>query len=95
MPLSRAFLSLGISSELPLFCSVIPTPEMQVVVGPVLAWWQRGQGPGCCRRAPQESQWQISCLCGTSEVCVLSLGGILEDNGKKLEEGLVGCTFIN
>lgn len=44
MPLSRAFLSLGISSELRLFCSVIPTPQAQVVVGPVLVWWQRGQG---------------------------------------------------
>lgn len=31
MPLSRAFLSLGISSELPLFCSAVPSPQVQVV----------------------------------------------------------------
>lgn len=42
VPLSRAFLSLGISSELPLFCSVIPTPQVQVAAGPVPAW-QRGE----------------------------------------------------
>lgn len=80
MPLSRAFLSLGISSELPLFCSVIPTPQAQVVVGPVLAWWQRGQGPGWWR-APQGSQGRISHLCGTSE-CVVPQG-CLKDNGRK------------
>lgn len=34
MPLSRAFLSLGISSELPLFCSAVPSPWVQVVARP-------------------------------------------------------------
>ena len=95
MPLSRAFLSLGISSELPLFCSAIPSPQMQVALGPVLAW-QRGERARPWRgRALRESQRQISHLCGTSEVCMLPLRGTRRIMEGKLKEGLVGCAFIN
>lgn len=81
MPLSRAFLSLGISSELPLFCSVIATPQAQVAVGPELVWWQRGQGPGQCGRAGKSLPhfpplWDFRGLCVVPQGC-------LKDNGRK------------
>lgn len=95
MPLSRAFLSLGISSELPLFCSAIPTPPRQAAVGPAPAR-QRGEWVRPrCGRAPWESQRRNSHLRGTSEVCVLSLRGIRRITEEKLKEGLVGCDFTN
>lgn len=92
MPLSRAFLSLGISSELPLFCSVIPTPQAQVAVRPAPAWQRDGHWRG---RVLRERQWWISLLHGTSEVCLLSLGGTRGVTKEKLKESLLGCAFIN
>lgn len=95
MPLSRAFLSLGISSELPLFCSVIPTPQMQVAVEPVLAWQRGKRVKHWHGRVLWESQWQISHVCGTSEICVLFLRGFQKIMEEKLKEGVIGCAFIN
>lgn len=95
MPLSRAFLSLGISLELPLFCSAVATPQEQVAVGPVLAWQGGERASPRHGRAPWERQWQISHLHGTSEVCVSSLRGTRMIMEEKLKESLVGCAFIN
>lgn len=95
MPLSRAFLSLGISSELPLFCSAIPSPQTQVAVGPAPAWQRGERARPRHGRAPRESQRRISHLCGTSEVCVLPLRGTQRIMEEKLKEGLVGRAFIN
>lgn len=95
MPLSRAFLSLGISSELPLFCSAIPSPQAQVAAGPALAWQRGSRARPQHGRALRETQRQVSLLSGTSEVRVLPLRGTRRIMEEKLKEGLVGCVFIN
>lgn len=83
MPLSRAFLSLGISSELRLFCSVIPTPQAQVVVGPVLVWWQRGPGARLVwESTAAKSVPALLPLLDFRGLCVVPQG-CLKDNGRK------------